>query len=194
MNRNLKPLTTLFAFILAAVLVCVKGFTARSERDDDDIEAGKIARGFNIAPVPLNLKGKNRALVGLGSYIVNAQGSCNECHTNPPYKEGGNPFLGQPEQINTDGYLAGGQAFGPFISRNLTPNAEGLPAGLTFEQFLHVIRTGEDEDKLPPHVPSYDQDLLQVMPWPVFKQMTNRDLRAVYEYLRAIPSKPGYPQ
>ena len=34
----------------------------------------RIARGFAIAPVALNLKGKNRAFVGLGSYIVNAQG------------------------------------------------------------------------------------------------------------------------
>jgi len=118
----------------------------------------------------LNLKKKNRALVGLGSYIVNAQGSCNECHTNPSYRAGGNPFLGQPEQINTDGYLAGGQALGPFISRNLTPNAEGLPAGPTLEQFIHIMRTGEDDDRIPPNVPSYDHDLLHVMPWPVFKQ------------------------
>jgi hypothetical protein len=53
-------------------------------------------------------------------------------------------------------------AFGPFISRNLTPNAAGLPAGLTFEQFLHVLRTGEDLDFLPPHVPSDTNYLLQV--------------------------------
>jgi len=195
MKRNIK-LTTLFAFTLAAALVCAAGYnSARGAKDDgDDVEASKIAQGFIIAPVPLNLKGKNRALVGLGSYIVNAQGSCNECHTNPPYRFGGNPFFGQPAQVNTDGYLAGGQAFGPFISRNLTPNAQGLPAGLTLEQFMHIIRTGEDDDKLPPNVPSYDHDLLQVMPWPVFRNMTDRDLRAVYEYLSAIPSRPGYPQ
>jgi hypothetical protein len=41
--------------------------------NDDE---SKIKRGFEIAPVPLNLDGKNRALVGLGSYIVNAQGDC----------------------------------------------------------------------------------------------------------------------
>ncbi|PYS94236.1 MAG: cytochrome C [Acidobacteria bacterium] len=194
MKRNIQ-LTTLFAFTLAAVLVCVADFSARGQKvKADDDEASKIERGFAIAPVPLNLAGKNRALVGLGSYIVNAQGSCNECHTNPSFKFGGNPFLGQPEQVNTDGYLAGGQAFGPFISRNLTPNAEGLPAGLTFDQFRHIIRTGADDDKLPPNAPSYDHDLLQVMPWPVFSKMTDRDLRAIYEYLSAIPSRPGYPQ
>lgn len=26
------------------------------------------------------------------------------------------------------------------------------------------------------------------MPWPVFQSMTDRDLRAIYEYLSAIPS------
>ena len=69
-------------------------------------------------PVPLNLKGKNRALVGLGSYIVNT-GGCNDCHTNPSYVVGGDPFMGEPEQINTAGFLAGGQHFGPFASANL---------------------------------------------------------------------------
>src|SRR5207249_4928833 len=64
------------------------------------------------SPVPLNLQGKNRALVGLGSYIVNAQGGCNDCHTWPSYKAGGDPFLGQqPKEVNTDGYMAGGRFF-----------------------------------------------------------------------------------
>ena len=31
------------------------------------------------------------------------------------------------------------------------------------------------------------------MPWPVFGKKTDRDLRAVYEYLKAIPSLPGNP-
>jgi hypothetical protein len=26
------------------------------------------------------------------------------------------------------------------------------------------------------------------MPWPVYRHMTDRDLRAIYEYLRSIPS------
>lgn len=142
----------------------------------------RIARGFAIAPVPLNLKGKNRAFVGLGSYIVNAQGGCNDCHTNPPYAMGGDPFLGQPLKVNAARYLAGGTPFGPsLVSANITPDARGLPAGLTFPEFLHLMRTGEDPDE--------PGEKLQVMPWPVFGQMRWADLRAVYEYLRAIPSR-----
>ena len=143
-------------------------------------EASIIQRGFDISPVNLDLRGKNRALVGLGSYIVNT-GGCNDCHTNPPYLDGHDPFLGQPEQINVNCYLSGGMAFGPFISRNLTPNAQGLPAGLTLDQFIHTLRTGED--------PEEPGDLLQVMPWPVFGKKTTRDLTAIYEYLSSIPSR-----
>ncbi len=153
--------------------------TAMVRADDKS----RVQRGLEIAPVPLNLKGKNRALVGLGSYIVNAQGGCNDCHTNPPYAAGGNPFEGQPKQINAAHYLAGGTAFGPVISRNITPDERGLPAGLTFKQFERLIRTGIDED---------ENRLLQIMPWPVYQDMTTRDLKAVYEYLRSIPhAEPG---
>ena len=90
----------------------------------------------------------------------------------------------QPEQINTAGYLAGGTQFGPFTSRNITPDEDGLPAGLTWPEFKRVIRTGHDPDNAHPQF----GPLLQVMPWPVYRHMTDRDLQAIYEYLRSIPS------
>ncbi|MEP6919823.1 MAG: cytochrome C [bacterium] len=154
--------------------------------DDGDIPESVVRRGLAIAPVPLNYPRRSRSLVGLGSYIVNAQGGCSDCHTNPSYLPGGDPHLGQPEMINAPCYLSGGQAFGPFISRNLTPNALGLPAGLTLGGFIHIIRTGEDDE--PPVVPP-GHDLLQVMPWPVYGKMATRDLHAVYEFLKAIPPR-----
>ena len=157
----------------AEALECLEGNFAKS------------LHGLSIAPVPLNVEGKNLRLVGLGSYIVNAQGGCNDCHTSPPYVPGGDPFLGEPEQINAAAYLAGGMAFGPFISANLTACADGKPGGLTFEQFVQVMRTGVDLDDGqtgPPETP-----ILQVMPWPVYGKMIDCDLEAIYEFLRAIP-------
>src|SRR5438067_6096400 len=74
-------------------------------------EFSQILQGYKIAPVHLNLKGKDWALVGLGSYLVNTTG-CNDCHTHPNWANGGNPYLGQPEQINTAQYLTGGRTFG----------------------------------------------------------------------------------
>jgi hypothetical protein len=121
--------------------------------------------------------------VGLGSYLVNAVGGCNDCHTAPPYTQDPYAFLGAPKQVNVPCYLAGGSPFGPgpgVVSRDITPWENGKPAGLTFDQFRHVIRTGEDPDN--------PGELLQVMPWPVYQTMSDNDLQAIYEYLLSIPA------
>ena len=152
--------------------------------DPRDDEVSRIHIGYDIAPVPLNTQGLNPALVGLGSYIINASSTCNDCHTWPHYAPGGDPFQGQPEQVNTQDYLGGGRPFpGGIVSRNLTPDpVTGLPAGLTLDEFMNVIHTGIDPESPP--------DLLQVMPWPTFRKMRDRDLEAIYEFLSAIPSLP----
>ena len=194
----------------------------RAQEPGDDEGDSRIQRGFEIAPVPLNLEGKNRALVGLGSYLVTIDG-CNDCHDNGPAQEfvrGHNPFFGQsPKKINPATYLGGGRDFGTIsgppsphiISRNLTPSTKtGLPEGdHTFEDFMMIIRTGKDFDHLHPNCsatvttncfptnppnPPFDGNLLQIMPWPNFQELTDHDLRAIYEYLRAIPCVQGnYP-
>jgi hypothetical protein len=94
--------------------------------------------------------------------------------------------------INTETFLGGGNAFGPFISRNLTPDKNGLPGGLTFDEFALVIQTGVDLKGLEPHVPSFP-GLLQVMPWPQHRYWTEQDLDGIYQYLSAIPCKEGGP-
>jgi hypothetical protein len=160
------------------------------DSNHEDAQA-EVRIGYSISPVKLNTQGKDHRLVGLGSYIINAQGGCNDCHTHPNYAPGGDPYVGQPEVINASEYLAGGRTFGPVTtSKNLTPDASGKPAGLTFQQFKKVLRTGRDPDELGPDgLPR----ILQVMPWPVYGKMTDTDLRAMYEYLRAIPSLPNNP-
>jgi hypothetical protein len=139
-------------------------------------QGSKIQAGADIAPVPLKMNGLNPALVREGSYIVNAQGGCNDCHTVPSYAAGGNPFNGQVEQINAPCYLAGGAQFGPFVSRNLTL----VPSRRTLEQFKNTMHNGADYRTDPPGI-------LQVMPWPVYGKMSDRELEAIYEYLKAIP-------
>jgi len=124
-------------------------FPPRKATDDDnDGNESRIQRGLEIAPVPLNLDGKNRALVGLGSYIVNAHVPCNECHGAGPainqFLPGSNPYFGQPAVINPATYFGGGRDFGAIapgaahiISRNLTPDKTGLPVGgHTFSEFV----------------------------------------------------------
>jgi hypothetical protein len=177
--------------VLAVTLASSPKGTAATGADDSE---SKIQRGFAIAPVELNLVGKNRARVGMGSYLVNGAGDCNGCHAGPSgeFAAGGDPFLGQPKVINKAAYLSGGtQLFGPFfIPRNLTPDKTGRPeGGASFEEFRDIMRTGIDPDQAHPQFGPF----LQVMPWPNFQNMTDHDLRAIYEYLSAIPCIEGDP-
>jgi len=189
MKRRISTSLLLLGLALGLTLINAP----RGRAIDDDNEESKIQLGFQIAPVRLDLRGKNRALVGLGSYIVNAHAVCSDCHTCPAYAPGHDPYDGIGDgQINGKNYLAGGTDFGPgpfgeIISRDITPDATGKPAGLTFAQFEHVLRTGDDPDN-----PSHK---LQVMVWPIFRNMTERDIRAIYEYVSAIPhAETGCPR
>jgi len=186
-------LTTLLVSCLAICVMLVA--TPRGRAGDKDNDESRVKRGFEIAPVPLKLKGKNRELVGLGSYIVNGVGDCNGCHAGPAgeFSPGGDPFQGEPKHINPDAYLSGGtELFGPiFVPRNLTPDKTGLPeGGASFEEFRGIMRTGIDPDQAHLFI---GNPYLQVMPWPNFQNMTDHDLRAIYEYLSAIPCIEGDP-
>ena len=170
---------TRFPWLLALPILALAVAPLALADDDGDRGQSRVQRGYRLAPVHLNLRGKNRDLVGLGSYIVNAQGGCNDCHTCPPYTPDHDPFTGGDGKPNAANYLAGGTPFGPFVSRNITPDDSGRPAGLTREEFIELMHTGHD--------PENPGELLQVMPWPVYGKMIDRDLKAVYEYLRSIP-------
>lgn len=151
-------------------------------------EAARVAKGLAITPVPLDFTGKDKDQVGYGSYLVNAIGGCNDCHTNPNYKAGSDPFMGQTKQVNSAGYMAGGIAFGPFLSRNVTPSVDGPTTG-SLANFKLTLRTGVDLRKLHTQI----SPLLQVMPWPVHQDMTDPDIEAIYAYLSAIPCVEGGP-
>src|SRR5882757_3753532 len=182
LNWNACTRGTLATALIAAAFL---SHSAVVGADNEQGDESKIQQGYRINPVTLNLDGKNRALVGLGSYIVNS-GGCNDCHTHPSYAAGGDPFQGQPEQVNADQFLSGGRMFGPFVASNITPDTRGRPAGWTLPEFISLMGTGHAPDDPPGF-------LLQVMPWPAFGKMTDRDLSAIYEYLRAIPSLPNNP-
>lgn len=196
-RTRIKSWATVAAGAAVLALMLTNSPLGKANDGGDDREDDKDSRvqiGFAIAPpAHLNLAGKDRSLVGLGSYLVNAVGDCNGCHSAiPQYVPGGDPFMGQPTIINQAGYLAGGNPlFGPLIlPRNLTPDKTGKPAGgATYQEFRNIMRTGIDPDHAHPQFGPF----LQVMPWPVFRHMTENDLRAIYEYLSAIPCVEGDP-
>jgi hypothetical protein len=108
---------------------------------------------------------------------------------------------------NIKHFLAGGRCFGFFMSRNLTPDDTGKPRGLSEAEFIQVMRTGADVSCNKPNPPKYggavdpvcsipeapgaghsfNADVLQTMSWPTYHSMTDRDLKAIYAYLSALP-------
>ena len=208
------PLAGLAKMALPVILF---SYLATAQQVLDAETQAKILKGFQGAPVPLNLTGRDATLVGLGSYIVNYVGECNGCHSAgapTAYSVGGNPFLGQKPKVNPATYMGGMNDFGAFpdpagpfphiVSRNLTPDKTGRAAGgLKLDEFITLIRTGVDLDKLHPTckgapdgkcIPApFSGELLQIMPWPAYGNMTDRDLQSIYEYLSAIPCLEGGP-
>jgi len=100
----------------------------------------RIAEGFAIAPVGLDLTGLDPRKVGIGSYWLNSAGNCSGCHASATLGNGGkggqytlngnpqnlpanlpggtyvyasviNPY-NPPAIINAEGYLGGGNNFG----------------------------------------------------------------------------------
>jgi hypothetical protein len=211
----LRAVVAVGVFAVFVIGLVVVPRRVRAHDEDEDEDQAKVRIGIQIAPVKLNLKGKDRDLVGLGSYIVNAQGDCDGCHSRTTeFAAPGIPFFGQhPTKVNPDGYLAGGQDFGALdsqglsfhiIVRNLTPDKTGRPeGGATFDEFLQRMRHGTDLDKFHPTCtdglnptcvpPPFDGSVLQIMPWPIYANMTRHDLRAIYEYLSAIRCVEGDP-
>lgn len=178
-----------------------------------------IQIGNSVAPPWLDPTGLDPDLVGLGSYIVNVSGDCNGCHSAGPASEFvnpiGNPYFRQPpydgtERDNQATYLGGGRDFGAFpappsplhiISRNLTRDASGKPEGHTLEEFFTILRTGVDMDNRHPNcvgAPTssctpfpFDGSKLQIMRWPFFRHLTDRQITAIYVYLSAVPCIQG---
>ena len=181
--------------VLSLVVTTIGAFLGyRSLSGQETLDAYSFGRGAQqgekISPVPLNLNGNKPArLAYLGSYIVNAQGSCNSCHTCPsyrgvdPYKTGLLP--NDPTPVNTANFLGGGTPFlnGSIVSPNLTPDSSGKPGGMTYQQFKAAMQGGASA-----HNPGH---ILQIMPWPMFRNMYENDLRAVYSYLSALPPAPS---
>jgi len=197
-GREMNHRRSAFVLLTAVLLAVVVFLGAEPMGEKKSEEESKIARGLEISPVPVRLDDRNKTMIGLGSYLINAAGGCANCHTCPTYSPAGSK--GKGKQINAQNYMAGGVPFAEGItSANLTPDAHGLPGGLTLRQFNAALMEGHKplEEAVkgvapvpPPGEAYYGQ--LAVMPWPIYQHLTTSDREAMYEYLKAIPpAKPG---
>jgi len=180
--------------ILTVSLLLEYRYLNGQETLDSFIFSQSISKGKKTAGLAgLDLKNKNPDLVYLGSYLVNGQAGCNQCHTCPsfrgidPYKVGGQS-LDKIDPTNTLNRLAGGTPFQSsgvtIVSPNLTPDSSGLPGGMSYDDFKNAMVNGASFHQ-PGHV-------LQVMPWPSYRTMNESDLNAIYQYLSSLPhNQPG---
>jgi hypothetical protein len=158
-------------------------------------------RGYSISPLALDAsqagvhddEGQGRS-VGVGSYIVNAFAHCNDCHTHPDRTAGG-------AKVNTGAFLAGGTVFAtppplqPIFKtvRATSANLEGATLGFfhepgdSFARFQAVIRTGTLVDETPPRPLAFPMSLVA----PNLARLLEPDLRAVYDYAKAVPATTG---
>ena len=140
------------------------------------------------------------ALAARGKYIVSTAG-CHDCHT--PMKMGergpepdmsralsGHPaYLQLPPAPPPAGLwnvsvaatmTAWSGPWGTTFTANLTPDRETGTGAWTEDDFVRTIRTGR-------HLGS-GRPILPPMPIPVYRNLTDEDLKSVYWYLQSIPA------
>lgn len=159
--------------------------------------AGAAALAFQANGASVSPAGDD---VARGSYLVKIMG-CNDCHTpwtmteRGPEPDMARQLSGHPQsEIITKAPALGAgpwvwagsgtnTAFaGPWgvsFTANLTPDDETGLGKWTEESFIAAIRTGKHEGQGRPILPP--------MPWPMYRNATDADLRAVFAYLQSLP-------
>lgn len=141
-----------------------------------------------------------RDRVERGRYLVNTSG-CMDCHTsmkmglNGPERDMSLLLAGHPQQVVITAPVA--PPAGPWVAvvsatatavsgpwgvsfaANLTPDDETGLGRWSEQDFVQTIRTGRHLGR--------GREVLPPMPIPVYSQMTDDDLKAVFAYLKSLP-------
>ncbi len=144
---------------------------------------------------------KKADVISRGKYLVTV-GGCNDCHSPKVFTAmgpvpdstrllSGHPAVSTlpeipqnvlaPEKwgaLTTGDLTAWAGPWGVSFTRNLTPDTATGLGSWTPEMFIKAMRTGKDMGE--------GRDILPPMPWFNFAQMTDHDLRAIFEYLRSL--------
>lgn len=91
----------------------------------------------------------------------------------------GLPAPGGWSFLSNDGFTAYVGPWGTSFARNLTPDVATGLGSWTEDMFIDTIRDGKHQGAGRP--------LLPPMPWPMYRNMTDDDLKAVFAYLRTLP-------
>jgi cytochrome c1 len=101
-----------------------------------------------------------------GEYLT-IVGGCNDCHTAGWDESNGNLPASERLAGNPVGFR------GPW-GTSYAANLRGLAQRFTEDRWVQVLKTADDGDGKPP------------MPWMNTRQMADRDLRALYRYIRSL--------
>lgn len=112
--------------------------------------------------------------VAYGRYVVTALAHCFECHSGPDAR--GVPDLAN--NLGSGGFLITLAPGATVMTANITPDPETGIGKWSDADIKKALTQGVRPD---------GRQLSPPMPYPFFKNMTNRDLDAVVAYLRTIP-------
>lgn len=182
----MKPVNGLFVTaLLTLIVIVVLGVVLTS--------CGEASRAETSQALAL----AREEQIKRGAYLVNTVG-CHDCHSpkvmtpNGPEPDPTRLLSGYPEELplppmNKDA-LANWVLFnqeltsaaGPWgvsFAANLTSDETGI-GNWTEDQFLTAIKNGKYKGL------EGSRSLLPPMPWPMYKNMTDDDLRAIFAYLK----------
>lgn len=137
--------------------------------------------------------------IARGKYLV-TYGGCNDCHTplmmtdKGPAPDMSRMFSGHPADVKlpppglkdgpwfaaTAGMTAWAGPWGISFASNLTPDNETGIGIWTEEMFIKAMRTGKHMGE--------GRDILPPMPWRSVAALTDEDLKAIFAYLKSVPS------
>jgi hypothetical protein len=99
-GRSFVSAATLGTALILLIATNIASFAKdQDQNQNEDQESSHliVEQGFAASPIPenkLNLFGKDRNQVGLGSYLVNAAADCNGCHSFPRFLRPGGTVPG----------------------------------------------------------------------------------------------------
>ena len=154
-----------------------------------------IGTAVTLFAAPATKKSSAPSQIERGRYLVNIA-ACNDCHSpkDKPGSMAADParlLSGRPSttpapakpaimgEITASGDLtAWNGPWGVSYTANLTPDpTTGLGKRYNEASFIKTIRTGKKPE---------GDDLLPPMPWQVYMNMTDDDLKAVWAYLQTL--------
>ena len=140
-------------------------------------------------------------LLARGKYLVNAVG-CDDCHSPKVMTEHGpepdptrrlsghnrsEPLPPMEKNAGQNGWVLFNMNLTAFVgpwgvsyAANLTPDDTGIGAW-TFDNFLTAIRKGKYKGL------EGSRDLLPPMPWQMYRNLTDEDLKAIFTFLKSLP-------